>query len=98
MELASLRHKVDSSNTLKGRKPKDKAAKGKDNDRIALHAWKFCVMNEVFVPEAAFLTKDPNFNPLDSEWYKTPDSIWNEIIAGLFEEVLEDLPPQHHII
>ena len=91
MELASLHRKVDSSKTSKGRKPKDKAVKGKDDDRIALHARKFCVMNEVFVPEAAFLTKDPNFDPLDSERYKTPDSIRNGIIAELFEEVLEDL-------
>ena len=91
MELASLRRKIASGNTSKGRKPKDKAVKGKDNDKIALHARKFCIMNEVFMPEAAFLTKDSGFDPLDPEQYKTPDSIRNGIIAELFEEVPGDL-------
>ena len=91
MELATLRRKLTSGNTSKGRKPKGKAAKGKDDVRIALHARKFCVLNEIFVPEAAFLTRDPNFDPMDPEHYKTADSIRNGIIAELFEEVPDDL-------
>jgi len=91
MELGAFRRKLASSNTSKGRKPKGKAAKGRDDDRIALHARKFCVLNEIFVPDAAFLTRDPNFDPMDPERYRTADSIRNGIIAELFEEVPDDL-------
>jgi len=48
-------------------------------------------MNEIFVPEAAFITQDPNVNSMDSKRYKTADSIRTGIIAELFEEVPNEL-------
>jgi hypothetical protein len=63
-----------------------------DNDqRISLHARKFCIMNEIFIPEAAFLTADPDFDPMDSNRYTSEDFIRKGVIAELFEEVPKNL-------
>ena len=48
-------------------------------------------MNEVFVPEAAFLTEDPNFDPMNPERYTSDSFIKKGVIAELFEEVPKDL-------
>lgn len=44
-------------------------------------------MNEIFVPEAAFLTADPNFDPVSPDRYTSEDFIRKGIIAELFEQV-----------
>jgi hypothetical protein len=91
MEVTSLRRKVKSTAASKGRKPKDTAAKSTNDDRIALCARRFGIMNEVFVAESAFLKKDPDVDPMDPERYKTPDSILSGVVAELFEGVPENL-------
>lgn len=90
MENANLRRKHHHDKTsIKGKKT-DATEKSAD-DRISLLARKFCVMNEIFVPEAAFLTTNPDFDPMDSDRYTSEDFIRKGIIAELYEGVPKDL-------
>jgi hypothetical protein len=70
---------------------KDGKEKTTEDQRISKHARKFCVMNEIFVPEAAFLTANPNFDPMDPDRYTSEDFTRKGIIAELFEEVPKNL-------
>jgi hypothetical protein len=69
-----------------------KPAIQEDEDRIALHARKFCVMNEPFIADNVFLK--PRFPGVRSdglERWKTPESALQGLIAELYEEVPSDL-------
>lgn len=88
LEIAIL-HRKHAKNLTKGKKKKE--VKSTNDQRISLHARKFCVMNEIFVPEAAFLTADPNFDPMDPDRYTSEDLIRKGVIAELFEEVPKNL-------
>lgn len=86
--------KLENGNLLRRLKHSKISTKGKkkeanvdDDQRVSLHARKFCVMNEIFVPESAFLIADPKFDPMDSDRYTSEDFIRKGVIAELFEEV-----------
>ncbi|KAJ3509194.1 hypothetical protein NLJ89_g5346 [Agrocybe chaxingu] len=65
-------------------------------DRIRLYAAKFMLMNEVFVPRAAFLVPRPDGARSDDEGqWKTVESAQQGMVAELFEEIPEDL---HHLM
>lgn len=64
-----------------------------DNDKlIAQHAKKFGVMNEVFMPAAAFAVKRPPTNSMDPARY---DSDIAEL-HGMTAELYESLPDNFH--
>ena len=84
------KHRKISTN-LKGKKKEATGKTNNDDQRTSLHAQKFCVMNEIFVSEAAFLTEDPNFDPMDLDRYISEDSIRKGVISELFEEVPKNL-------
>lgn len=90
MKNAALRSEVPKNKT-KGRKPKASSATTSNDERIALFARKFGVMNELFLPEAAFLVNDPDFDPMDPDRYKDPATVLQGVISELFEAVPEDL-------
>ena len=90
MENANLRHKHQKISTkFKGKKKETE--RSTDDQRISLHARKFCIMNEIFVEEAAFLTADTDFDPMDRDRYSSEDFIRKGVIAELFEEVPKNL-------
>jgi hypothetical protein len=88
LENANL-HRKHRKTSTKGKK-KGTTEKTTD-ERISLLARKFCIMNEIFVPEAAFLTADPDFDPMDRQRYTSEHFIKKGIIAELFEEVPKNL-------
>jgi hypothetical protein len=92
MKNAALRREIPKPQQ-KGRKPKLSPAATKDDERIALFARKFNVMNELFVPNAAFLVDEPDFDSMDPNRYKSPATILQGVTIELFEEVPEDLHP-----
>jgi hypothetical protein len=59
--------------------------------KIELHAKKFGVMSELFVPFEAFLVTKPLFDPQDKSCYKTSTGILNGVIAELYDQVPESL-------
>lgn len=92
IENATLRRNLKHSKTsMKNTKEEKDSEKTAEKQRISLHARKFCVMNEIFVPEAAFLTPNPDFDPLDQARYTSEDFMRKGVIAELFEEVPENL-------
>ena len=95
MKNAALRHEIPKAQQ-KGRKPKLSPAATKDDERITLFACKFNVMNELFVPNAAFLVDEPGFDSMDPNRYKSPATILQGVTIELFEEVPEDLHPNMH--
>jgi hypothetical protein len=90
LENAGLRRKHRKIST-KGKKKEATEKRANVDQRISLHARKFCVMNEIFVPEAAFLTADPHFDPMDRNRYTSEDLVRKGVIAELFEEVPKNL-------
>ena len=86
MEIANLRRKYCKI-SRNGNKKEATGKRNTDDQIISLQARKFCVMNENFVPEAAFLTAYPNFNPVSPDHYSSEDFIRKGIIAELFEQV-----------
>lgn len=63
-------------------------------EKIKLFGKKFGIMNEIFVPNTAFMVSNTNYDPTDPGRYKEPKSILNGIIAELFEEV----PKEFHAL
>jgi hypothetical protein len=90
LENAGLRRKHRKIST-KDKKKEATEKRANVDQRISLHARKFCVMNEIFVPEAAFLTADPHFDPMDRDRYTSEDLVRKGVIAELFEEVPKNL-------
>lgn len=79
---------------LKGKtNPRGSRSVLSDNDKlIAQHAKKFGVMNEVFMPGAAFVVKRPPTNSMDSGRYDSDIAG----LQGITAELYESLPDGFH--
>lgn len=92
LEVATLRREIPKQSKKGGKSKQIPAVTDKD-DRIALYARKFGVMNEIFVPAEVFLVPDPDFDAMDHHRYSTPENTLRGVTAELFEEIPKDLHP-----
>ncbi|KDR65151.1 hypothetical protein GALMADRAFT_260311 [Galerina marginata CBS 339.88] len=86
-QVNEMKKSKEVEGTSKARRP----VGDPEDDRIALHGRKFGIMNEPFVPDAAFLAPQPDCTSVDPARYSTPETALEGVIAELYEEIPEDL-------
>jgi len=95
LKIANLHRSVpkEAPGTTRKRKtqPEGPPEVTKYQGKVEFYGKKFGVLNELFVPGAAFLVAKPMFDLQDKSRYKTPTGILDGIIAELYDQIPENL-------
>ncbi|KAF8155076.1 hypothetical protein BJ912DRAFT_464958 [Pholiota molesta] len=88
-EKAENPAKSTKNNQYNSKKKEESALE--PDDRIAICARKFGVLNELFLNSTLFMVENPGCNPYTKDRYATPVSAATGLIAELYREVPKDL-------